>query len=260
MFTNHEWGLESEMENCFNGLVSIGKPFDHMEIKLIDSGAEVEAGHIGEICICGEQVIEGYFQDKLITQKKFLPSQTDESKIWYHTGDLAKKSPSGNYFFVGRLDDQIQVRGNRVEMLAIDNALRDIVGHHMAISIPVMSENNNTAEDIVSFCTINDENLSEEKILEKCRLVLAEYMVPSKVYFLDALPLNQNGKIDKKMLFNKANKIIDKKAQALNDNFTCSVCLKDLDEDRKLNGFGLLKVINHNGMEDYICHICLRGF
>ena len=51
---------------------------------------------------------------------------------------------------MGRVDDQIQVRGNRVEMLAIDNALRDVVGHHLAISIPLMSEASNVAEDIVA--------------------------------------------------------------------------------------------------------------
>ena len=260
MFTSHQWDLNCEVENCFNGLVSIGKPFEHMQLKLINNGKEVEVGQVGEIFIFGDQVIEGYFNDAVITEEKFLPLIEDTSKIWYRTGDLAKKSPNGNYFFVGRVDDQIQVRGNRVEMLAIDNALRDVVGHHLAISIPLMSEASNVAEDIVAFVQNNGENLKEEKILEACSHILADYMVPSKIFFLDEMPLNQNGKINKKILFERVNDPSNRDLSVNNDDFTCGVCLKDLSEDKKLGGFGLLKVINHDRSEGYICHVCLKGF
>ena len=260
MFTEHKWDVETETENCFNGLVSIGKPFNHMKLRLIENGNEVRDGSVGEIHICGQQVIDGYFKDSKLTESKFIRFDGIDSETWYRTGDLAKKLECGNYFFVGRADDQIQVRGHRIEMLEIDNILRSVVGHHMAISIPVMSEDNNTAEDIVAFCTINDKNLSEEKILGRCGLSLAEYMVPSKIYFLDVMPLNQNGKIDKKILYNRVNDVTHKEVQPVNDNFACGICLKGLSEDKKLDGFGLLKVINHDGTDGYICHICFKGF
>ena len=260
MCTSHEWDLESETENSFNGLVSIGKPFDHMKIKLIDDNIEVKNGDVGEICLAGDQVIEGYFNDKLISKEKFFSLPGAENSIWYRTGDLAKKSTSGDYFFVGRIDDQLQIRGNRVEMLAIDKVLRDIVGHHMTISIPVMSEGKKITEDIVAFCEINDLNPTEEKILEACSRVLADYMVPSKIFFLNEMPLNQNGKINKKILFEKVNDASNRDLSLNNDDFTCGVCLKDLSEDKKLGGFGLLKVINHDRSEGYICHVCLKGF
>jgi len=260
MFTSHQWDVESEAENCFNGLVSIGKPFDHMEIKLVEDGLEVIDGSAGEICIYGDQVIRGYFKDAPLTEEKFVTFDDDVKKVWYRTGDLAKKLNNGSYFFVGRVDDQVQVRGHRVEMLEIDNALRGAVDHHMAASIPVKAKDSETIEDIVAFCEFSDKNISEEEILQHCSLVLPEYMVPSIIYFVDKLPLNQNGKIDKKALHRRVNDGSQKDNKAPCVDLVCDVCLKGLQEDKNLDGFGLLRIIKHNGQEGYICHICLRGF
>ena len=74
------------------------------------------------------------------------------------------------------------------------------------------------------------------------------------------MPLNQNGKIDKNTLSNQLDnseeEIIEKSVQEI----VCGICLKSLAEDERLDGFGLLKIINHNGQNDHICHTCLRGF
>jgi len=268
MFTSHEWDISNEDMNCFNGLVSIGKTFDHMQLKLIENGIEVDDGEIGEICISGSQVINGYFRDQNLTESKFIKLKDDNDNVWYRSGDLAKKSDHGEYFFAGRLDDQVQVRGHRVEMLEVDNALRKAVGHLMAVSLPVMEEGNNIVEDIVAFSEHAKNDLLELEILEKCKSILPDYMVPSKIFFIDKMPLNQNGKIDKKKLYNKIdmhNKEIlqndlEESIVMCNPDFQCSICLKKLDEDKKLDGLGLLKIINHNGEDDFICHTCLKGF
>ena len=266
MFTSHEWELDDQDKNCFNGLASIGKTFEHMKLKLIEDMSEVDDGKVGEICISGPQVINGYFKDKPLTKDKFITLNNDKNQIWYRTGDLAKKGNNDNYFFVGRIDDQMQVRGHRVEMLEIDNVIRKIVGHLMAVTIPVMEEGNNIIEDIVAFSEFTENNLSEDDVIKKCRSFLPDYMIPSKIFFIEKLPLNQNGKIDKKKLHNQLNNKNIKPDQdhnethSIDDSKSCYVCLKKLSEDKELSGFGLIKIIKHNGDEALICHTCLKGF
>jgi amino acid adenylation domain-containing protein len=266
MFTSHEWELNDQDKNSFNGLASIGKTFEHMKLKLIEDMSEVDDGKVGEICISGPQVINGYFKDEKLTKDKFITLNNNKNEIWYRTGDLAMKGNDDNYFFVGRIDDQMQVRGHRVEMLEIDNVIRKVVGHPMAVSVPVMEAGNNIVEDIVAFSEYTKNNLSEEDVIKKCRSFLPDYMIPSKISFIEKLPLNQNGKIDKKKLYNELNnKNVEtdqslNKLQSVNNLECCSICLKTLNEDKELLGLGLIKVIKHDGNETLICHTCLKGF
>lgn len=260
MCTSHEWELGKEANNSFNGLVSIGKPFDKMEMKIVDNGMEVNTGDVGELYLHGDQVVDGYYRDSILTKEKFVTLSKRDQRTWYRTGDLVKKDDKENYFFVGRIDDQMQIRGNRVEMLAIDSVLRDAVGHSMVVSIPVMSKNTNIAEDIVAFSAKSDPSIDEEKIIRICRENLPNYMVPSKIYFVNELPINQNGKINKKILFDKVNEKKNEKSENEKNDYICSICLKDLNEDKKLSGLGLIKIINHDGEDKFVCHTCLRGY
>jgi len=257
MFMSYCWN--SDNRDCVNGLVSIGRPFNNMQIRLFSNNKEVNDGEVGEVIISGDQLIKGYFKNEGLTEEKFIKISDNESEIWYRTGDLAKKIDDENYGFVGRVDDQLQVRGNRVELLEIDKAIRDVAENLMAISIPILNEdNNNLAEDIVAFLETNSNNKSETEILDYCASVLPEYMVPSKIYFIEKMPLNQNGKIDKKSLYVQLLNMKEK--SRINHQICCSVCLKSLEEDADLNGIGLINIVNHNGENEYICHICLKGF
>lgn len=266
MFTSYEWELNDQDKNCFNGLASIGKTFEHMKLKLIEDMSEVDDGKVGEICISGPQVINGYFKDETLTKDKFITLNNNKDEIWYRTGDLAMKGNDDNYFFVGRIDDQMQVRGHRVEMLEIDNVIRKVVGHLMAVSVPVMEAGSSIVEDIVAFSEYTKNNLSEEDVIKKCRSFLPDYMIPSRIFFIEKLPLNQNGKIDKKKLYNDLNNKNTEtdqsfnKLQSVNNSECCSSCLKTLHEDKELLGLGLIKVIKHDGNDALICHTCLKGF
>jgi amino acid adenylation domain-containing protein len=263
MFMSYAWSSESvETRQCFNGLVSIGKPFNNMQVRLIDGNKEVPYGEIGELYIHGDQVINGYYKNKALTNEKFVYLPDEENKKWYRTGDLARKIDYENYAFVGRVDDQFQIRGNRVEMLEIDKTIRDAVGHQMAISIPILVDNNkNLAEDIVAFVEREGCAKSQNNIIDYCKSVLPDYMVPSEIYFIESMPLNQNGKIDKKELYSKLSDIdIFSSDENQGDAICCAVCLKSLDEDADLNGVGLIRIISHDGKDDYICHVCLKGF
>jgi acyl-CoA synthetase (AMP-forming)/AMP-acid ligase II len=225
-----------------NGTVLIGKPFKGSLVKIIDDN------DTGEMCLSGDQVVNGYFKNKKLTQEKFITFPSDQKRVWYRTGDLVKKLDDGNYAFIGRVDEQMQIRGNRVEMSEIDKVVREAVGHQMAISIPLVAKDNiDIAEDIVAFVEGNDKIKTEESLIESCKKYLPDYMVPSNIYFIDKMPLNQNGKIDKNELSgrlteNKFGSFIDSDK----NNKCCNICLKD--------------IVNHNGKDDYICHVCLRGF
>lgn len=264
-FMDYRW--EQIGENpCVNGLVSIGKPFKGIEVKLILDGEEVTNGELGELCVSGNQVVQGYYKNNQLTKEKFISFSDEPGKIWYRTGDLARKLDNYNYAFLGRIDDQLQIRGYRVEMSEIDKAVRDAIGHQMAVSVPILSEENKSiAEDVVAFVEAHTGQPTEAEVIAYCKSVLADYMVPSSIYFIPNMPLNANGKIDKKALLPMIDQIsfnMDE-APTLSSNkqdIRCSVCLKSLEEDKSLNGIGLIKIVNHQGHDDYICHICLKGF
>jgi acyl-coenzyme A synthetase/AMP-(fatty) acid ligase len=261
-FMDFRWNQGTDSQ-CVNGIVPIGKPFKGLEVKLMLEQKESDSG---EIYVSGNQVVKGYFKNDKLTKEKFVFLSEEKDKIWYRTGDLAKKIDNNNYAFLGRVDDQIQIRGYRVEVMEIDKTIRDAVGHQMAVSIPILSkENNNLVEDVMAFVEQNEKNISEDDIKIYCKSVLPDYMIPSKIYVIPSMPLNENGKIDKKALLSM---ITDEK---LNDNIEnnkstkklkvrCSLCLKSLKEDEDMNGIGLLKILNHKGNDEYICHVCLKGF
>ena len=261
-FMDFRWGRNIENQ-CINGIVPIGKPFKGIEVKLIFEGKEADSG---ELYVSGNQIVKGYLKNDKLTKEKFVCLSAKSEKIWYRTGDLAKKINNNNYAFLGRVDDQVQVRGYRVEILEIDKIIRDAVGHQMAVSVPIFSKENNYAvEDILAFVEKDDKNLSEKDIIFYCKSLLPEYMVPSKVYIIQSMPLNENGKIDKKALVAMIN---DKELSCeAEDSLShkkletkCSSCLKSLKEDEDMNGMGLLKILNHQGNDDYICHVCMKGF
>jgi len=261
-FMDYRWHSDLSDEQCINGLVPIGTPFTGIHVKLIKEGQEVDFGEIGELCVHGDQVVSGYYKNDQLTKEKFISLPDNHDKIWYRTGDLAKNIDSHNYAFLGRVDDQLQVRGNRVEMQEIDKVIRDAAMNQMAISIAILSEDNeNIAEDIVAFIEGDNENKSENEILDYCSSVLPDYMVPSKIYFIDSMPMNQNGKIDKKELYSKLSDIDNSiSVDNQDDAICCRECLKGLEEDADLNGVGLIRIVSHDGKDDYICHVCLKGF
>ena len=101
--------------------------------------------------------------------------------------------------------------------------------------------------------------MEQDKILAYCKSKLPEYMVPSKIIEIDKIPVNSNGKIDKiklKNMYLKNN--ISKKNDV--EEVICDYCLKSLKEDKKLDGPGFIKIIDHNLEDKLICSICLKGF
>jgi len=179
--------------------VPLGKPLAGQDICLVDNNLNaVGEGELGEICIGGSQVSPGYWNDPERTRKQFISLPGFGSRIWYRTGDLAVQDRDGWFHYKGRTDEQVKIRGYRVELQEIEGLLRKISGCEQVVSM-AMPAANGSSEAIAAFLPAEAQD-KENALLEACRRQLPEYMVPRKFYYLDRMPLNANGKIDRKKL------------------------------------------------------------
>lgn len=180
-----------------DGVVSIGTVFPTQHGRVADpSGAEVPDGEAGELLVAGTQITGGYLGDPERTAASFVTLADSELRPWYRTGDLVRRV-DGELSYLGRVDEQIQVLGHRVELQEIDSTLRRAAGtdQAMAVSWPPGA----AAEAVYAFVAASVP-ADEAAILDACRLALPAYMVPRKLFVLPDLPVNANGKTDRKAL------------------------------------------------------------
>jgi acyl-coenzyme A synthetase/AMP-(fatty) acid ligase len=181
-------------------MVPIGEPFPNHRAEAINSDGEIAApNEKGELCLSGPQISGGYFNDPGKTDECFVTLPKVDSERWYRTGDLAKKDDRGIIYYLGRLDNQVQVRGHRVELQEVEHAISSFLGSGSAICIawPIVD---GAASNIHAFVADKPESILVEDILHHCSSSLPDYMVPEAVHLIDQLPLNPNGKIDRKAL------------------------------------------------------------
>ncbi|GAA4008833.1 amino acid adenylation domain-containing protein [Sphingomonas humi] len=196
----HRWDEQVSPPLCINGIVPIGRPFAGLGAALVDDELKlVPDGEAGELCLCGAQTTPGYWRDPGRTADRFVRLSGDEQAagIFYRTGDLARRLPDGTYVYLGRTDHQIKVQGYRVELGEIEACLQGQQGVIQAVAIG-WPEVDGRADGIVGFVTGNDIDTAA------CRQAVAAqlpaYMVPSQVLVIDDMPLNANGKIDRRAL------------------------------------------------------------
>lgn len=173
----------------------IGRAARNTSLMLLKDGRKIEEkGEVGEIYIRGSGLALGYYQDMKKTRERFIqnPIQTAYPEVVYKTGDLAHYGDDGNIYYDGRTDYQIKHMGYRIELGEIETCVNSIDNVNQVACIY-----NRKAGKIVCFYSGTAENISVEKLLVD---KLPDYMVPQKLIRLDALPLNANGKIDRKIL------------------------------------------------------------
>ena len=190
----------SSPEECANGIVPIGWVFESQDHLLLnDQKQVVEGPGEGELCLSGSQVVSGYLNDPERTQRQFIEVPAKGERVWYRTGDQVRRKEDGCLQFLGRVDDQIQVRGYRVELQEVDHALRKAAGTEMAITI-AWPMSMGRAEAIVGFVEGADDDERRRDILLGCCRRLPEYMAPRTLHFIHQIPINSNGKIDRNQL------------------------------------------------------------
>jgi amino acid adenylation domain-containing protein len=202
--------------------VPVGKPVQNMTIYIVDPKDRLcPIGVKGEIWVSGIGVGRGYVNDHEKTMKVFDidPFAQEEGIRLYKTGDLGRWLPDGSIDFFGRKDYQVKIRGFRIELGEIENRLLTL---GLAREATVIDREDEKGEKMLCAYVVPKDSLAPADIRRRLKEVLPDYMVPATVTMMDFLPLNDNGKIDRKAL-----------PDPRNDDEVCSmpfVSLKQLDE------------------------------
>lgn len=180
--------------------ISIGKPIENTQLYIVDKNNNLlPYGIPGELCIGGEGLARGYLNRSDLTLEKFIrnPFSDDKESRLYKTGDIAKWLPDGNIEFSGRKDDQIKIRGYRVELGEIENAIRE---NNSVTQVVVIAKESKEGNKRLIAYVIAKENFDKGKIISQLQNRLPEYMIPVQWVELDEFPLTKNGKLDRKAL------------------------------------------------------------
>jgi len=182
--------------------VPIGRPLANVRIYILDAQAHlVPIGVPGEICIGGRGVARGYLNRPELTAEKFVrdPFGDEPGGRLYRTGDVGRYLRDGNIEFLGRIDDQIKIRGFRVEPGEVETALRGLPGVRDAAVI-VDGETSDTRKLIAYVVPVLGTQPAPRDLLVSLRQNLPEYMLPATIVLLAAIPMTPNGKIDQGVL------------------------------------------------------------
>ncbi|HVR07263.1 MAG TPA: amino acid adenylation domain-containing protein [Thermoanaerobaculia bacterium] len=185
--------------------VPIGRPIANLRIHLLTAGlAPVPSGALGELCIAGAGVARGYLGRADLTAERFLPDPFAErpGARMYRTGDLARFRADGAVEYLGRADHQVKIRGFRIEPGEIEAALERCPGVRSAVVLARSDAAGSPrlAAYVVPADGVAAAETSAAKLAAALAASLPAYMVPADFVFLAALPLNANGKVDRRAL------------------------------------------------------------
>ena len=200
------WGLtETSPGACINPIDedfndSIGLPISSTEIGIADdAGNMLPIGEVGEICVRGPQVMQGYYNRPEETAKVMLPGG------WLRTGDIGRMNDKGYVFIEDRKKDMINVSGFNV----YPNEVEGVAVTHPGIleAAAVAKADEKSGEVVALFVVRKDPSLTEEDVIEHCRTALTGYKIPRYVYFRKELPKTNVGKILRRELRDEAQKL-----------------------------------------------------
>jgi non-ribosomal peptide synthetase component F len=200
-FTAYRLPKESCAELDALQTVPIGTPLPGQQVMVIDdSGNPLADGDVGELCLGGSQVAGGYWRAPDRTTERFRPPQCASAAgtRWYRTGDLAVMTREHGLVFRGRIDRQAKIRGYRVELLEVENAMRVAARTDTVAVVPWPIGDGGLANGLVGFVAGSEK--SDAEVIDRCRDLLPGYMVPSRIVPIADWPLNANGKTDYKSL------------------------------------------------------------
>jgi amino acid adenylation domain-containing protein len=198
---------EGPFEDPQAPVLPLGGPLPHAQAHLLDGNLfPVPDGAPGEICIGGAAVARGYLDDPLATAEKFIPDPFSDKPgaRLYRTGDRANKLSSGRLLFLGRCDNQLKIRGYRVETGEVEHALLGLQGVRKAAVLIDRSADH--APKLIACVESSGASMNASAIRDALGSRLPEHMIPSRILVLPHLPLNGNGKLDRVKILDAARK------------------------------------------------------
>jgi non-ribosomal peptide synthetase-like protein len=178
--------------------ITIGQPLPGYEVFILNEQLqEVEPGQEGELCIGGLALARGYVNSPEATTEKFIAHPADKNRRLYRTGDLASRAENGDLRFAGRVDDQVKLRGFRIELNEIENVIMQFTGVKQAVaSVQTLEQPTLVAYLILD--KIKVFNMDELKTF--LRASLPDYMIPALIETVASFPVLSSGKVNRKAL------------------------------------------------------------
>ncbi len=178
----------------------IGKPIQGNYIFLLDKNLQpVPIGVTGEIYIGGQGVGQGYYNNPEETKNRFIkiPIFNQSPQYFFKSNDLAYYNEAGDLQFVGRIDNQIKLHGFRIELEEIESILKSHLDVQQAVVLAQYVDKG--VDHLIGFIALNkNSRTTSQDILEYLTEQLPSYMIPRRLLIVDEIPLNENGKLDKK--------------------------------------------------------------
>ncbi|MFE9456342.1 amino acid adenylation domain-containing protein [Streptomyces californicus] len=180
----------------------VGRPIPNVQALVMDRfGGPAPVGVPGELWIGGAGVARGYWNRHVLTDERFVPhpASSGSRERVYRTGDLVRWLPDGNLEFLGRIDQQVKIRGLRIELGEIEAAL--VADESVAAAVVLVREDTPGDKRLVAYCVpVAGHEPTTADLRARLRASLPDYMIPNWFVLLDALPLTPNGKVDRKAL------------------------------------------------------------
>ncbi|MBG9799437.1 non-ribosomal peptide synthetase [Brevibacillus laterosporus] len=180
------------------GSVPIGRPFSNTSVYIFGLDDQLQPlGAPGELCVAGESISLGYLNRPDLTAEKFVDNPLKPGERMYRTGDLVRWLPEGVMEYMGRIDEQVKIRGHRIELGEIEAKLLE---HPSIRETVLVAKQDARGHSFLGAYLVTDNFCPVTELRNYLMEILPEYMVPSYFIELDSLPLTSNGKVDKRAL------------------------------------------------------------
>jgi amino acid adenylation domain-containing protein len=180
------------------GRITVGRPIANARAYILDRrDRPVPVGVTGELHIAGGGVADGYLNRPELTAQRFVPEYRRPGETMYRTGDLARYLPDGRIELLGRTDEQIKIRGHRVELGEIESAIADLSGAEAVVVM--LREDQHAGGRLVAYLVPapGERPVAFAELRRRLSSVLPGYMVPAAYVALDELPKTTSGKVDR---------------------------------------------------------------
>ncbi|GAB6259741.1 amino acid adenylation domain-containing protein [Peribacillus sp. N1] len=179
--------------------VPIGYPADNVQIYILDQQLNiVPTGFVGEIYASGDGVAKGYLNREELTSERFVENPfVNKRKKMYKTGDMARYLENGVIEYIGRIDNQIKIRGHRVEISEIEKYLLE---NEFIKDAVVVYKENPSENLLLNAYIVNKKEINDFELKEWLLQFLPNYMIPTNFIFIDKIPLTVNGKVNYHLL------------------------------------------------------------